>query len=234
MFITTNILQRTFRIRYGEHTGTCFTIDVDNKQYIVTARHVVPSISGPTNTVQIYHDSAWKTLRVDLVGHGQKNIDITTLAPHIQLSPTHRLPASIDGVTIGQDVRFLGFPYGLITDVGNINRDFPLPLVKQGLISSLQFDEEKILLLDGHNNPGFSGGPVVCQMMNNRKRKNELTVIGVVSGYIQARDSIYAGEAETPLKYNYNTGMVKVVGIVHALNLIESNPIGFNIISATK
>lgn len=53
--ITTNVLQRTFRIKYGENTGTCFTIDVDDRQYIATARHVVDGIQRK-DTIEIFHE----------------------------------------------------------------------------------------------------------------------------------------------------------------------------------
>jgi len=37
--VPTNALQRTFHLRYREATATCFTIDVQDRQYIVTAKH---------------------------------------------------------------------------------------------------------------------------------------------------------------------------------------------------
>ena len=46
--VTTNIVRRIFRIKTtGE--GTCFTIDVKNRQYIVTARHLVDKIVGQSS-----------------------------------------------------------------------------------------------------------------------------------------------------------------------------------------
>ena len=91
MLMTTNILQRTFRIQYGGFTGTCFTVDVDGRQYLITARHIVSSIAGP-NMVQIQHENTWKSLAVELVGHGQGDIDVTVLAPPVQISPTRLCP----------------------------------------------------------------------------------------------------------------------------------------------
>ena len=130
MLMTTNILQRTFRIQYGGFTGTCFTVDVGGRQYLITARHVVSSIAGP-NMVQIQHENTWKSLAVELVGHGQGDIDrMTVLAPPVQISPTHPLPTGTAGMMLSQDIYFLGFPYNLTNDGGNINRNFPVPLVK--------------------------------------------------------------------------------------------------------
>ena len=50
MLPTSNIGQRTFQFAFGESQGTCFTVDHDNRQYIVTARHLVDRI---TNTAKI-------------------------------------------------------------------------------------------------------------------------------------------------------------------------------------
>ena len=226
MLMTTNILQRTFRIRYGAATGTCFTVDVDGKQYVLTARHIVSSMAGP-DMVHIQHENTWKSLDVELVGHGQEDIDVTVLAPPIQLSPTYPLPTGIAGIVLSQDVYFLGFPYDLANDGGALNRNFPIPLVKKGILSAFQVDGAKTLLLDGHNNPGFSGGPVVCQIVNDRS--NELTAIGIVSGYHNEPKPIYVDQSETPFTYYDNTGIVVATSIDHALDLIQANPIGFDL-----
>ena len=151
MLPTTNILQRTFRISHGGQTGTCFTVDVDDRQYLVTAKHLVESVDGSC-MVQIFQDGTWKNLPAELVGHGAGSNDITVLAPVTQLSVRYPLHATTAGLTLGQDVLFLGFPYGLANELGELNNYFPVPLVKKGIVSALQFEEARVLLLDGHNN----------------------------------------------------------------------------------
>lgn len=42
MLPTNNIYQRTFYIKIGKDTGTCFTIDVDNHQYVVKLNLIKP------------------------------------------------------------------------------------------------------------------------------------------------------------------------------------------------
>ena len=87
---------------------------------------------------------------------------------------------------------------------------------------------EDCILLDGHNNPGFSGGPVVfCQ--NNHG--NDFSVAGVVAGYRHAFEPVYKNkepeENELPIGYyRVNTGIVLAYDIKYALNLIRQNPIG--------
>ena len=74
MSVTANILQRTFRIRYRGGTGTCFTIDVGGKRYLITAKHVVDVIQD-NETVDISHNRDWLPVRVRLVGHGVGDIN---------------------------------------------------------------------------------------------------------------------------------------------------------------
>ena len=109
MSITTNILQRTFQLRHNNYTGTCFTIDVDNRQYIVTARHLVEKVDEGSN-LELFHDNEWKALPVRIVGHGMGNTDISVMSADFQLSPAHPLPATTAGIILAQDAYFLAFP----------------------------------------------------------------------------------------------------------------------------
>ena len=66
MSITTNILHRTFQFSFGKsRRGTCFTVDYDNRQYIVTARHIVEPITDSA-TIRIKHEKVWKDCPVNL------------------------------------------------------------------------------------------------------------------------------------------------------------------------
>ena len=56
--ITTNILFRTFHIKYEQGTGTCFMIDIDSKQYLVTAKHVVDGFPQ-SGIIDLYHGGDW-------------------------------------------------------------------------------------------------------------------------------------------------------------------------------
>lgn len=224
MIVTTNILQRTFRLT-GSQTGTCFTVDVDSRQYIVTARHLVSTI-GESGTVTILKDRREVRVPVQLVGHGKGGADVSVLAAPLQLSPTHRLLTTTAGMAIGQDVCFLGFPYGLATDVGSINRHFPIPLIKRAIVSGMVMESDT-LLLDGHNNRGFSGGPIVYYQRNDPS--GDPTAVGVVSGFRYAWEPVYEGEDQTGLRYKHNTGIVLGYGIKHVTDLIVENPIGFEL-----
>ncbi len=225
MYPTTNVYQRTFQLVCDDSRGACFTVDHDCRQYIVTAKHLVDSITHDA-TIKIRHDESWIDCPVNLVGHCEGQIDISVLAADCQLSPLHPLPMNSRGLIFGQDVYFLGFPYGLNTNIGELNRSFPVAFIKKAIFSAHDRKSD-LLYLDGHNNPGFSGGPVVFTQSANPK--NALAVAGVISGYAKEMQPVYREEKATSLKSEYNTGIIVAYGIKHAIRLIDENPIGFNL-----
>lgn len=222
--VPANALQRTFRMKFGNQTASCFTIDIDGKQYIVTARHALPGV-GLTPTIQIQHEGKWKDLPCSLVGVAANEVDIAVLAPPCQISPSHTLEPKTTDMFLSQDVYFLGFPYGIHAEVGGVNSHFPLPLVKKACISLLTLVEgtTKYMLLDGHNNPGFSGGPVIYSPYG---QPQTVRVAGVVSGFRFEWDNVFLDEKQTDLAIKYNTGIVIVYAIDYAVDLIRANPIG--------
>lgn len=231
MAVTANALQRTFHIKHGESAGTCFAIDHGDRQYLITAKHVVEGMSGVGRpaTVELFHQKRWKVLDVTVVGEAEGNIDIVVFAPAMQVAPSHPLPPTTEGAMLGQDAYFLGFPFGLRADIGALNREFPLPLVKKAVLSAMldEPDGTEIWLLDGFNNPGFSGGPVL--FAPDRRQPFQYNVGAVLSGYRYEESSILVGGTETPLKSRHNTGIIIAHSIRHAMSIIEDNPIGFEL-----
>ena len=134
--------------------------------------------SLPVTTIAVFHDNQWKNVTVDVVGIGEADVDVAVLSCPTQLAPTHPLEASFAGLTYGQTVYFLGFPFGWDSGAENINRDFPMPFVKTGIISALIFGNPTHFFIDGHGNKGFSGGPVV--FVPNGQPQTELRVAGIV------------------------------------------------------
>jgi len=220
--ITSNVIHRVFRIQWGTGQGTAFAIDIDAKQYLVTARHVVSDFPGQA-AISVFSNSAWVELPVQLVGHAKGDVDISVLAPSRLLTPPElALEPMSKGVVYGQDVYFLGFPYDFLGKYVFGQDGWPLPFVKKATVSLF---DGAVFLLDGHNNPGFSGGPVVFV----QSAGDPFRVAAVVSGYQAVAQPVYAGHEETALTYDYNTGIIVTHAINGALELIERNPIGFEI-----
>jgi S1-C subfamily serine protease len=218
--ITTNVFTRTFHIKYGQGTGTCFTIDVDGKQYFVTAKHVIENLKDD-DVVELFFKGKWAKIKVKLTGHSSvSDVSVFTIDFHI---PGFPLPANMGGITYGQDLYFLGFPFGIKSEVGSLNREFPLPLVKKGIFSAMFFDQPgKYFLIDGHNNPGFSGGPVVFRETNSKDFK----IAGIISAYRYEIENTYLNDNPTPIQIRTNTGIVIAYTIDNASELIKKNPNG--------
>ena len=224
--ITSNVFLRVFYIK-GQDYGSAFTIDYEDRQYLITAKHIVPAVAK-NGLLQLYHEKVWKSFKVELVGLGDGEIDITVLVPSVRLSPALKLEPTADGIIIGQDVYFLGYPYKMWTQVGDINRKFPFPYIKKGILSSSFNDEDGIqrFFIDAINNPGFSGGPIVFSQPN----RVDFKVAAVVSKFKIEFEEILNKEGEkTDLKCAYNTGFLIGYGIKHAIDLIKQNPIGLKL-----
>lgn len=225
--ITSNILQRTFRLKYGESTGTCFTIDVDGRQYVVTARHVVKDIE-PNDAIFVWHDKAWKKLNTTIAWVPEAGDDIAILSPEIQLSPTHPVTPSNAHLVLGQDVYFLGYPYGMSLELEPLNGKYPIPLVKKGIVSGCDVEKNSSLFyIDGHNNPGFSGGPIVFH--NLYSKSENPCIAGVISGYRVEYESLLHGDGATGLVSAHNTGIIVAYTILDGVKYITQNPSGFKL-----
>ncbi len=233
--ITKHVLQRTHRIRYGKALATCFTLDIDSKQYIITAKHVVQDIKDG-DAVDFFRGEEWHSIPVELVGHAKDNIDISVLSPAVGISPRHKLRTGFP-LALGMDAYFLGFPFGMYSTMKKDNFDFPLPLVRKASIAG--FGDAHMsheIYLDGFNNPGFSGGPVVVgipvelRILDPGKYKGQYPyhVVGVISGYRIDYTSIADPTGkDTGLMARGNSGLVVAHSIEEALKLIRANPIGY-------
>jgi hypothetical protein len=185
--VTSNILERVLNVRVNagtpkEGTATAFTVDVDGREYLITAKHVVAGLKEH-DKIDIFMNDKWKSLDVQIF-RCDEPIDIAVLIPPYQLTVNFSLPTDFKFL-YGQDAYFLGFPYGMQTAAAGINGPYPLAMIKRGTISGTQIlDRDKkatLVFLDGYNNPGFSGGPIVYKDLNESGLV--LKLAGVVSGF---------------------------------------------------
>lgn len=62
LVVSQAILQRVFQIRVGNSFGTAFALDVADRQYLITARHLVGSPTGQV-AYSIRHSDEWESMR---------------------------------------------------------------------------------------------------------------------------------------------------------------------------
>jgi hypothetical protein len=204
---------------------------VDGRQYLLTAKHIVANFPQ-SGAIEIFHHGQWKPIKFALVGHASGNVDISVLAAEELLSPLHPLPAGTKNMIVGQTVYFCGFPYGFRQDFDHINNNFPLPLVKSGTLSGMMgYKGASTLFIDGHNNPGFSGGPIVY-IPNGRPMSTdqEYHLAGKMAGFPKLTEKVLRADgADSGLHVISNPGIGVAFDIKYALELIQKNPVGLKL-----
>ena len=226
-FVNSNIVNHVFLIKVGNSLGTCFALDIDNKEYIVTAKHVVSTIAV-NGDIEIFRESSWHKTHIHIIGH-HKVADISVFRFDFRPDNISYTLTYGTNVCYGQDVYFLGFPYGMLQDkeADLVNGIYPMPLVKKATLSAvLHEDKCPMFILDGNNNPGFSGGPVIYYDFS--KGVNRL--LAVISGYkidLQDMADEKGKPIPFPLKSRGNSGIIHSWSIECAVELIRNNPDGF-------
>lgn len=266
--MTTNVLGRVLEVRVNPNTphdatATAFTIDVDGREYLITAKHVVAGLKD-RDQIDIYKNDNWLPITVTIF-RCDEPVDIAVLVPPQQLTVNFDLPFDNLNFQMGQEAYFLGFPYGFNQTSSGVNGPYPFAMVKRGTISAmLPIDRAKsvtMILLDGYNNPGFSGGPIVYRDFS--QSGYVMKVAGVVSGFIpevvpvlekhplRSRDEASEASKEQPWRvqqnkdgswFEYletgkyaplNTGIVQGYWIQPAIDLIRKHPVGPEVKSLT-
>jgi hypothetical protein len=178
---TSNVLYRVLRIRTPASTGSAFTIEVDGKQYLITARHILKDF-GTAGEVELWIEGRWSRVGARAIYPSKETVDIAALDLGRAVTVAFPVEASAGGLMLGQHVYFLGYPYGLSTPGAPVPPGFgEIPFVKSGIVSAMddRDPQANILYLDGQNNPGFSGGPIVFW----HAESGRFRVAGVVRGY---------------------------------------------------
>lgn len=107
-------------------------------------------------------------------------------------------------IAFGMDVFFYGFPLG---NLGTEALGIKFPLVKKAIVSGwVKYNGADVMVLDGHVNPGFSGGPVVSYDSTSER----MNVVGINTGYVpEAVDLQYKGDV---LSLKNNSGIIVCYG----------------------
>jgi len=247
---TTNILTRVTMVESATERGTIFSIDVDGREYWVTAKHILTGARHPPfgTVVAEYVDlklvnqtaegQQWMPMRFKVLDPG-KDVDIVALAPAKPLltSPLPSLDPSSAGALLGGDCEFLGFPYGGGYRAKWDTMTIWMPFVKHCTVSAFTNTAIKVWILDGINNAGFSGGPVLNGTGPSQK------IMGVISGYqteptevvppVDDQEPTENSPATRPIKtrvkpstVNLNSGFIFAYDISYALDAIRANPVG--------
>ena len=220
--VTFNVYDRVFFVR-GKDYGTAFALNVDGRQYIVSARHVIGDGVQPTN-LSVLLNKRLIDLPVAFIGEGKGEIDISVLTPGYSIISDVPFETSL-GLFVGQDVFYVGFPLKMWANGGALMQGRPFPFVKKGTLST-GWDPEstvKSVYVDTVSSKGFSGGPLVFVEQATGIPK----IAGVVAKYRTDYEPVLDGSGhDTGSKVESNTGLMLAYGINHAIDIIRANPIG--------
>ena len=238
--IATSILQRTFWIKYGESRGTAFTFEVDDLQYIATAKHVIRGMQK-TGQILIFNRDSWQTVDVSVSYLPETKEDIAILAPKQQLSPIY--PINVIGrdpgrdLVYGQDMYWCGFPADMPAEyINEINKNdwnggYPMPPIRKGIFSYVLSREDcEIFYVDGYNTEGFSGSPLVFRCLKEGMQ-GHLTIAGVVSAYPSILRQVVDSDRKPAgnLYYAQHTGTLIAYSLKKAVEYLQKNPSGTKI-----
>jgi hypothetical protein len=209
---------RTFKITAGNQSATCFVISRHDRQWVITAKHFIDGALPPSGGAMTLHrhqgdvNEQVQPQRVPMTEPGA-DIAVFALGDTKLVDESLTLVPSAHGLVLSQQVFFLGYPLPDRVPLGS-----SLPFVKQGIASQrATVNGVHIWWIDGMNNPGFSGGPVVFN--DHGGMGATWHVLGVVSGYITDEVAV-AGVL--PGRVATNSGIIIVYDIKHATDAIDA------------
>ena len=224
---TFTTMASTFNFQGDTLTGTCFMVNKDGKQYFVTAAHLFKSShkSGDIIFIRMLIQNQWEPFDASVYFHEDENIDIALFKLPEKVFQNIKLVEKVslgDGISLdttlvgfGMHVLFYGFP---LTNMGTEALGIKLPLVKEAVVSGqIKHNGVDVLVLDGHNNRGFSGGPVLAYDTSIKK----MCIVGVISGYFNETINVqYKGER---LSFDENSGIILCYGRRYIEEILGKN-----------
>ena len=143
-----------------------------------------------------------------------QDVDIAVFATDEKVSQPYGITAS-EGGTMGQQVWFLGYPWGIHSQW----RNGEAPFIKRGTMSAIDArnPDAVVLYIDGFNNPGFSGGPIVFWDFSVHAYR----ILGVVKGYREDTAKVLLNGEHVDTQLLVNSGILVGYSIQHVIQAIE-------------
>ena len=226
--VTSHVLERVLQVRSPSGACSAFTIEIEKKQYLVTARHCLEGVTDSKNLL-VRQGNDWTPIKGPIFLPSNSEVDIAAIGLAQSITIETEFQPTSDGIALGQPVFFIGYPYDLSTkwkpsDSPNLSE---IAFIKAGILSAMDSRNPQaiILYIDGHNNPGFSGGPIVFRPGPN----SPFRVAAVVKGFrgeatpVVKRENLQDPNAPAyeDLYARANTGIVVGYSIEHIVKAIS-------------
>ena len=210
-------MQGCVQMRTPAGAGTAFAYGSEFDSFFLTASHnLVSTVEG--DNVLFSRPDGWTDLVVDRVWHHPDGDDLAAFTIRdfrwkVEKDANQRK----FNLSIGEELKFIGFPHGLTGNYPTLN-GFSTPFVKTASFSGVYaVGNRRWNMLDGINNPGFSGGPIYAKSTED----GVPALFGVISGYRveeRSKSLVYQKDEngdEHPVEGLYtkpNSGMIHAVG----------------------
>ena len=108
--VTGNVVNRVVQVRYRGASGTAFVMDYADRQFFVTAEHMVDN-AGANAAIEVLsqNDSQWHTISFSVLHGSRPCADVAVLIPpdKKRFLPAEPIPYPYN-FAIGQEAYFLG------------------------------------------------------------------------------------------------------------------------------
>ena len=178
------------RVLHLPKRGSAFLLDGKNHDFLVTAQHVVNDLPQ-SGSLEILDNKLGKPFNAEyskLIKGARAQFGATFL-PDLAVLVMKNGVLGLSSfpllqgneIELGQEVFFLGYPLSFL-DYGSTvlpTGEVRAPLLKRAVFSgAIHRDGVGMLLFDGFNNSGFSGGPIFVKGKDGKRG-----IFGIVSGY---------------------------------------------------
>ena len=212
--LSSNEMEYAYRVRTASGTGTCFLYGDKRGFFFVTAAHILKAVKAGGN-VLFSHESGWLPQKVEAIFCHPSGHDIAAFVTDQPIGGKSDFDNDFL-VMPGQPLKFLGFPHGLQSNYPS-QFGYHTPLVRSAHFSGVTLiNGQATTILDGFNNPGYSGGPIYGCGADGLPK-----LFGVISGYrheAETHSKVYCrnevGEIEQASQYfvQANSGMIYAIG----------------------
>ena len=215
---------RCLNICYALSTGTTFLYSDEKGVVFITAAHVICAVQ-PGDNIMFRRPGEWLPAQVRSIALDDEGYDVgafTLDGWQFAIVEQEKRPL---GMFPGAEVKFLGFPHGLENSYPSDN-GFCTPLVRTAFFSGVtSIAGQDLMILDGINNPGYSGGPIFSAQPDGSP-----TLVGIISGYRHERGEATqlfkrlpeGGDEPVPGYFlKPNSGMIYAVQKPRIIRLLE-------------
>jgi S1-C subfamily serine protease len=190
----------------------------------LSAAHVFAGVQ-PGEMVYFREMDNWSQFVVNEIVNHPDGHDVCAFTLHDFVWSAEDADPRPVGLWPGDPVRFLGFPHGLSNTYPS-DTGFVTPLTRNAHLSgAIIHNGVTLTVLDGFNNPGYSGGPVYADAGDGTP-----ILVGLISGYrteLRERSLVYRDTDGTEaaiegLFVKPNSGMILAVQSVAMLDTFYS------------